>query len=141
MDRHSLTSFLIHNNCLIMFFILSNSENPVMSFNWEIQEFYDLVNDPDSKRLLWFVFAGSRGGLNRLRIISILKKTPLNTNQLAKELSLDYKAIQHHIKVLEKNNMVTKVGEKYSIMYFISAFLEANMESLEEIEGKLDKSK
>lgn len=100
-----------------------------------------MANDPDSKRLLWFVFAGSRGGLNRLRIISLLKKTPLNTNQLAKELNLDYKAIQHHIKVLEKNNMVTKVGEKYNIMYFISAFLEANMESLEEIEGKLDKSK
>ena len=100
-----------------------------------------MANDPDSKRLLWFVFAGSRGGLNRLRIISILKKTPLNTNQLAKELSLDYKAIQHHIKILEKNNMVTKVGEKYSIMYFISAFLEANMESLGEIEEKLDKSK
>ena len=100
-----------------------------------------MANDPDSKRLLWFVFAGSRGGLNRLRIISILKKTPFNTNQLAKEMSLDYKAIQHHIKVLEKNNMITKVGEKYNIMYFISAFLESNMESLEEIEGKLDKSK
>ena len=100
-----------------------------------------MANDPDSKRLLWFLFTGSRGGLNRLRIISILKKTPLNTNQLAKKLSLDYKAIQHHIKVLEKNNMITKVGEKYSIMYFISTFLEANMETLEEIEGKLDKSK
>ena len=100
-----------------------------------------MANDPDSKRLLWFVFVGSRGGLNRLRIISILKKTPLNTNQLAKELGLDYKAIQHHIKVLEKNNMITKVGEKYSIMYFISTFLGANMETLEEIEGKLDKSK
>ena len=100
-----------------------------------------MVNDPDSKRLLWFVFTGSRGGLNRLRIISILKKTPLNTNQLAKELSLDYKAIQHHIRVLEKNNMITKIGEKYSIMYFISTFLEANMETLEEIEGKLDKSR
>ena len=100
-----------------------------------------MTSDPDSKRLLWFVFAGSRGGLNRLRIISILKKTPLNTNQLAKELDLDYKAIQHHIKVLEKNNMVTKVGEKYSIMYFISTFLEVNMETFEEIERKLDKSK
>ena len=100
-----------------------------------------MANDPDSKRLLWFLFAGSRGGLNRLRIISILKKIPLNTNQLAKELSLDYKAIQHHIKVLEKNNMITKVGEKYGIMYFISTFLEANMETFEEIKGKLDKSK
>jgi len=100
-----------------------------------------MANDPDSKRLLWFIFAGSRGGLTRLPIISLLKKTPLNTNQLANELGFDYKAIQHHIKVLEKNNMVTKIGEKYSVMYFISEFLEANMETLEEIEGKLDKSK
>lgn len=100
-----------------------------------------MVNDPDAKRLLWFVFAGSRGGLNRLKIISQLKQNPKNTNQLANELGLDYKAIQHHIKVLEKNNMITRVGEKYGVIYFISTYLEINMETLEEIEGKLDKSK
>ena len=100
-----------------------------------------MANDPDAKRLLWFVFAGSRGGLNRLKIISKLKENPLNINQLANELGLDYKAIQHHIRVLEKNNMITKVGEKYGVTYFISTFLEVNMETFEEIEGKLDKSK
>ena len=100
-----------------------------------------MVNDPHAKRLLWFVFAGSRGGLNRLKIVLKIRETPLNTNQLAKELSLDYKAIQHHIRVLEKNNMITKVGEKYGVAYFISTFLEVNMETFEEIEGKLDKSK
>ncbi len=100
-----------------------------------------MANDPDAKRLLWFVFAGSRGGLNRLKIISKLKENPFNTNQLAKEMGLDYKAIQHHIRVLEKNNMITKVGEKYNVTYFISTYLEVNMEAFEEIEGKLDKSK
>ncbi len=100
-----------------------------------------MANDPDAKRLLWFIFAGSRGGLNRLRIISSLKEKPLNTNQLAKELDLDYKAIQHHIKVLEKNNLITKIGEKYGVTFFISTFLEVNMELFEEIETKLDKSK
>ncbi|MGY5142999.1 MAG: ArsR/SmtB family transcription factor [Candidatus Nitrosopumilus sp. bin_32a] len=100
-----------------------------------------MATDPDAKRLLWFVFAGSRGGLNRLKIISKLKENPLNTNQLAKELGLDYKAIQHHIKVLEKNNLITKAGEKYGVIFFISNFLEVNMETFEEIEGKLDKSK
>lgn len=69
------------------------------------------------------------------------KKNPLNINQLAKELGLDYKAIQHHIKVLEKNNLITKMGEKYGVAYFPSTFLEVNMETFEEIEGKLDKSK
>lgn len=100
-----------------------------------------MANDPYAKRLLWFVFAGSRGGLNRLKIIAKLKERPFNTNQLANELGLDYKAIQHHIRVLEKNNMISKVGEKYAVSYFISTFLEVNMEAFEEIAGKLDKSK
>ena len=100
-----------------------------------------MANDPYVKRLLWYIFAGSRGGLNRLRIIGVLKEKPLNINQLAKELALDYKAIQHHIKILEKNNLVISVGEKYGITYFISTFLEVNMETLKEIEKKLDKSK
>ena len=100
-----------------------------------------MANDPDAKRLLWFVFVGSRGGLNRLKIISKVRENPYNINQLAKELSLDYKAIQHHIRVLEKNNLITSVGEKYGVAYFISTFLEVNMESFEEIERKLDKSK
>ena len=100
-----------------------------------------MANDPDVKRLFWYIFAGSRGGLNRLRIISSLKETPLNINQLAKALNLDYKAIQHHIKILEKNNLITKIGEKYAVTYFISNFLEVNMETFEEIETKLDKSK
>ncbi|MDH3191862.1 MAG: winged helix-turn-helix domain-containing protein [Nitrosopumilus sp.] len=100
-----------------------------------------MANDPDIKRLLWFIFAGSRGGINRLKIISKLIEKPLNTNQLAKELGLDYKAIQHHIRVLEKNNLIIPVGEKYGITYFISTFLEVNMETYKEIENKLDKSK
>jgi len=100
-----------------------------------------MANDPQTKRLFWFLFAGSRGGLNRIKLISILKKNPLNANQLAKELSLDYKAIKHHIRVLEKNNLITKAGEKYGVTYFISPFLEVNMESFDEIVQKLEKSK
>ena len=100
-----------------------------------------MVNDPYARRLLWFVFAGSRGGLNRLRIITVLKEKPQNTNQLANELDLDYKAIQHHINVLKKNNLISKEGEKYGITFFISTFLEVNMETFNEIANKLEKSK
>ena len=100
-----------------------------------------MTDDPDVKRLLRFVFTASRGGTNRLKIISKLKEKPFNINQLAKELGLDYKAIQHHIKVLEKNNMVSKVGEKYNVTYFFSTFIEVNMEIVEEIKEKLDKNK
>ena len=97
--------------------------------------------DPHARRLLWFVFAGSRGGLNRLRIITALKEKPQNTNQLANELGLDYKAIQHHINVLKKNNLISKEGEKYGITFFISTFLEVNMKTFDEIADKLEKSK
>ena len=100
-----------------------------------------MTNDPHARRLLWFVFAGSRGGLNRLRIITALKEKPQNTNQLANELGLDYKSIQHHINVLEKNNLISKEGEKYGITFFISTFLEVNMETFDEIANKLEKSK
>ena len=100
-----------------------------------------MANDPHAKRLLWFVFAGSRGGLNRLKIMKILKDKPSNINQLATDLGFDYKAIQHHIKVLEKNNLITKEGEKYGITYFISTFIEVNMEAFDEIVEKLEKSK
>jgi len=100
-----------------------------------------MAGDPYAKRLLWFVFAGSKGGLNRIRLISAIRKTPLNTNQLAKELGLDYKAIQHHLNVLDKNNLITKVGDKYGATFFISTFLEVNLETLDEIVMKLEKSK
>ncbi|HVD08916.1 MAG TPA: winged helix-turn-helix domain-containing protein [Nitrososphaeraceae archaeon] len=93
--------------------------------------------DPSVKRLLWFLFAGSRGGDNRIRIIDLLKEHPYNINQLAEALRLDYKAVQHHITVLEKNNIINKMGEKYGILYFISNYLEANIDAFNDIKSKI----
>jgi DNA-binding transcriptional ArsR family regulator len=93
--------------------------------------------DPSVKRLLWFLFAGSRGGDNRIRIIDLLKEHPYNINQLAEALRLDYKAVQHHITVLEKNNVINKMGEKYGILYFISNYLEANIDAFNDIKSKI----
>jgi len=99
-----------------------------------------MPSDPYAKRLLWFVFMGSKGGLNRIRFISLIRNKPLNANQIAKEMNLDYKAIQHHIGVLEKNNLITRVGDKYGATFFISTFLEVNLEVFDEIVSKLEKS-
>src|ERR671918_1957326 len=104
------------------------------------------MHDREAKRLLWYLFAGSRGGENRIRIIDLLKEQPHNINQLAEVLGVDYKSVQHHIGVLEKNNMVTKIGEKYGVLYFISNYLEANIEAFNEVmaaiykKGNLNKS-
>ncbi len=96
--------------------------------------------DPNTRRLLSYLFTGTRGGTNRLRIILLLAERPLNLNQIAKELALDYNAIQFHIEVLEKNNLVSRVGERYGVLFFLSTFLEHNIEAFNEIAVKLYKS-
>jgi predicted transcriptional regulator len=93
--------------------------------------------DPNAKRVLWYIFAGTRGGRNRMKIIELLKDRPYNINQLAETLRLDYKAIQHHILVLERNNLVNRVGERYGILYFISNYLEANIQAFNDMRARI----
>jgi predicted transcriptional regulator len=95
--------------------------------------------DPGAKRLFWYLFAGSRGGDTRIRIITLLKEKPMNTNQIAEAMGLDYKAIQHHIGVLEKNNLITRQGEKYGVLFFVSTYLEVNFDAFDEICSKIGK--
>ena len=40
-----------------------------------------------------------------------------------------------------ENNLITKEGEKYGILYFISNYLEVNMEAFKEVIDKIQKSK
>ncbi len=94
---------------------------------------------PETKRLFWFFFVATRGGKNRIRIISHLRKNPSNTHQLAKEIGLDYKAVQHHLKTLERNNLVTKVGNNYGVTYFPSVLFEDGQALFDEIIVKLNK--
>jgi predicted transcriptional regulator len=95
--------------------------------------------DRQTKRLLLYLFTGTRGGYTRIRVVMLLLQRPYNTHQLAQELGLDYKAVQHHMRVLEKNNLVTKIGEKYGAMFHISNFLEHNIRALDDAIDKLDR--
>ena len=95
--------------------------------------------DKQTRKLLLYLFTSTRGGLTRLRIIMNLLENPYNTHQLSQELGLDYKAVQHHMKVLEKNNMVSKIGEKYGAIFHLSTFLEINISALDEAIDKLDR--
>ena len=96
-------------------------------------------SDKQTRKLLLYLFTSTRGGLTRLRIIMLLLNQPYNTHQIAQELSLDYKAVQHHMKVLEKNNMILKIGEKYGAIFHLSNFLEINISTLDEAIDKLDR--
>jgi predicted transcriptional regulator len=85
------------------------------------------------KKLMWWLIAGMKGGLNRAKIIKMLNDRPYNAHQLSEELNLDYKTIRHHIKVLEQNNIVKSGGEKYGKMYFLSPTMEENYDTFLEI--------
>ena len=93
--------------------------------------------DSNTKRIFWYLFAGSRGSKNRVKIIELLKEPPYNINQLAEVLELDYKAVQHHISVLEKDNIISRTGEKYGVLYFLSNYLEANIDAFNEIRSQM----
>jgi hypothetical protein len=47
--------------------------------------------------------------------------------------------VQQHTGVFEKNNMVSKTGEKYGVLYFISNYLRANIEAFNEVRVAIEK--
>jgi len=89
------------------------------------------------RRVIWWLLVGTKGGLNRARIIRALKERPYNANQLAEVLGLDYKTVRHHLKVLQDNKIVTAAGEGYGSVYFLSPGMEEEYEVFEEYLNKM----
>jgi DNA-binding transcriptional ArsR family regulator len=95
----------------------------------------DLHKKPDEefRRLLWFLLGGTRGGENRAKILNAIKARPCNLNQLAKLLGVDYRSAQHHMSVLQKNNLVLSAGQRYGVVYSVHPYLEYHFEVFEEV--------
>ena len=91
------------------------------------------------KYLLGWLIAGTRGGPTRAKIIESLKETPQNANQLATALKMDYKTMRHHLEVLEKNKIITSIGDRYGATYFLTQTMEENYVMFEEIMQKIGK--
>ena len=96
-----------------------------------------MAEDVELKRVLWYVLGGARGGQNRARIIHELNLRPLNLNQMAEKLGVDYRTVMHHVEVLKSNSLVVTQGEKYGTLYFLSPRLVASIAIFEEIVAKL----
>ena len=92
------------------------------------------------KNLLWYLIAGTKGGETRGKIISLIRKNPSNANKISEVLKLDYKTVRHHLGVLEKNNIITAINKgKYGAVYFLSEFMESNLNIFTEIWDKFGK--
>ena len=95
--------------------------------------------DTNFRRIMWYIFAGMRGGPTRILLVELILSRPSNMNQISKELGMDYKTIQHHIKVLSENRIIVSEEKKYGTMFFPSALLEKNKDAFAEIKEKLKK--
>ena len=110
----------------------------------DIPAYDDIKEDPHMKELFSSIFTGMSGRYTRMRIICAIAEEPMNTLELAKKLELDYKTIQHNLKVLESNSLVVRQGEGYGDIFFPSDLIESNLPTLykviRKVEDKLNKS-
>src|SRR5438105_407299 len=94
------------------------------------------------KRLIWYLFAGTRGGPSRAEIIKAIQNRPSNANQLAQILSVDYKTIQHHVRVLEENGLIVPSDKgMYGAVLFLTPKMEEALPILDEIWSRIGRRK
>jgi DNA-binding transcriptional ArsR family regulator len=90
--------------------------------------------------VLWYVLTGTRGGPNRVRILRALEERPRNTNQLAEDLDLHYKTVQHHLDVLTENDIVRASGDEYGAIYLPTSMVRNNWDVVESIIEQVESS-
>lgn len=74
----------------------------------------------------------------RIKLLRVILAKPLNANQLAKELGVDYTTVRHHLDILVKNGVLEAVGEKYGTIFYLSKSFTQNSGLVKEI---LDESR
>ncbi len=70
--------------------------------------------------MFWWIVVGSKGGEMRAKMLDLLCERPMNANQLAEALKVNYRTVTHHLDVLSKNGLIKAEGPKYGQMYFPS---------------------
>lgn len=82
---------------------------------------------------LWWILAGTRGGVRRANIILALRDRPMSASHLQRLSGLDYTTVRYHLDLLMDNDLVVATTQKYGKMYFISPLLEADYHLFEDI--------
>jgi len=89
--------------------------------------------------VLWYVLAGTRGGINRVRILRALDERPRNPNQLAEDMDLNYDTVRHHLDVLTDNDVLEASGDDYGAVYLPSDTVKTHWDTVEQIIEQLDR--
>ncbi len=87
--------------------------------------------------LFYWLFIGSRGGTNRVKIVRLLHENPHNAKNISDILDLNYKTVRHHLKLLERYDIVTTPpGVRYGALYFLTEEMKENYILFEKIQEK-----
>ena len=85
---------------------MASVQKTLMSWNiWEITD-RELLN----------LILGRPGGKTTILIIDLILQGPLNKNQIAKTLNLDYKTVSYHINIFTVHEYITET--KCENIYF-----------------------
>lgn len=57
----------------------------------------------------------------------------MNANQLANGLSVNYRTVSHHLKVLTESKLVEAQGPRYGQVYFPTSILTSNLAIYHEV--------
>jgi predicted transcriptional regulator len=87
--------------------------------------------------ILWSIIAGTRGGINRAKILNLLATMPVNANKISTILNLDHKTVIHHVNILTKNELIVKEEKDYGANYNLTQIMKDNQNTLTEIMEKI----
>ena len=76
--------------------------------------------------LVKWLLEGSIGGRTRARILLLLHDRPLNPNQLARLLGVNYRTVTHHLRVLEEHGFVERVNRRHGAPYVLTEYASRN---------------
>ncbi|WP_048054027.1 ArsR/SmtB family transcription factor [Thermoplasma volcanium] len=92
------------------------------------------------KRLIWWLFYATRGGDMRRKIIDLIRNNPSNQHQISRVLGVNYRTVEHHLHILEQNNIVYGMGDKYGRTFFISQSFLDKLPIYDEFKNKVEKN-
>ncbi len=88
------------------------------------------IKDIHIRRLFYWLFFASKGGDTRLRIVQKLMNSPMNKNELSTELSLNYRTVEHHIRILMENNILDGDERKYDSIFYIKENMKMSIDEI-----------
>lgn len=90
------------------------------------------------EKALWYLFVGTRGGGNRVRIVRALDGRPRNANQLAERLDVDYNTVRYHLDMLTEHDVLEASENDYGKLYFLTDQFEHHREEFERITEQME---